>query len=226
VELITNLQKNKLIKSDRIAEALKKVDRANYVLDKQDAYRDSPQSIGYGATISAPHMHASAAENLTDYLQPGMKVLDVGSGSGYTCAMFHHLVSPDDSEKKGKVVGIDHIQQLVDWSVKNLKKDGLAVNSPDAHIAMICGDGRKGHEVSAPFDAIHVGAAAPTIPQPLVDQLATPGRMFIPVDDEGGYGNQSIWQVDKDKDGKVSKTRLFGVQYVPLTDQSKQWSGR
>lgn len=58
--------------------------------------------------------------------------------------MFHHLVSPSDSDTKGKVVGIDHIQQLVEWSVKNLKKDGLRVNEPDAQIEMICGDGRKG----------------------------------------------------------------------------------
>lgn len=73
-----------------------------------------------------------------------------------------------------------------------------------------------GYESSAPYNAIHVGAAAPTIPQPLIDQLARPGRMFIPVDDEEpgawGFGSQSIWQVDKDEDGKVSKQRLMGVQ--------------
>lgn len=68
----------------------------------------------------------------------------VGSGSGYTCAMFHHLVSPTHSDKKGKVVGIDHIQQLVDWSINNLKTDGLQVNSPDAQLEVIFGDGRKG----------------------------------------------------------------------------------
>jgi len=217
VELIQNMQSAGLIKSSRVAEALKKVDRANYVVDKRDAYRDAPQSIGYGATISAPHMHAAAAENLLPFLQPGMKVLDVGSGSGYTCALFHHLVSGPST---AKVVGIDHIQQLVDWSVKNLKSDGLE----GGVLEMVCGDGRKGYLPFAPYDAIHVGASAPTIPQDLIDQLAKPGRMFIPVDDADMAFGQSIWQVDKDRDGKVTKKQLFGVQYVPLTDVEKQWT--
>jgi len=221
-ELIQKLQKSGLIKSTRVAEALKRVDRANYVLDKRDAYRDSPQSINYGATISAPHMHAHAAENLIDFLQPGMRVLDVGSGSGYTCAMFHHLVSPSDSDAKGSVVGIDHIQELVDWSISNLKADGLPASAEGERILMVCGDGRKGYPPRGPYDAIHVGAAAPIMPQPLIDQLATPGRMFIPVEDESRFGAQSIWQVDKAEDGTVTRARLFGVSYVPLTDSEQQ----
>jgi len=229
-DLIENLRINGLITVPVVAEAMKKVDRANYVLDKWSAYRDSPQSINYGATISAPHMHAHATENLLRFLQPGMKVLDVGSGSGYTCAVFHHLVSPDDPTKpKGKVVGIDHIKQLVDFSIQNLKRDGVNVKEPDARVEMVCGDGRKGYPSEAPFNAIHVGAAAPTIPQELIEQLASPGRMFIPVDDEADAsrffgGGQSIWQVDKDEHGEVTKKRLFGVSYVPLTDADKQWS--
>ncbi|KAG8907133.1 hypothetical protein FRB99_005241 [Tulasnella sp. 403] len=227
IELIMNMQSNGLIKSSRVAEALKKVDRANYVLDKTSAYRDAPQSIDYGATISAPHMHAHAAENLLDFLQPGMKVLDVGSGSGYTCALFHHLVSPaDGSAKPGKVVGIDHIKELVDWSVGNLKADGLVANTPESNIEMVCGDGRKGYPPGAPYNAIHVGAAAPTLPQELIDQLAKPGRMFIPVEDGTLFGGQSIWQVDKDEQGNIAKSRLFGVQYVPLTDAERQWKTR
>jgi protein-L-isoaspartate O-methyltransferase len=66
-----------------------------------------------------------------------------------------------------------------------------------------------------PYDAIHVGAAADEIPQPLLDQLKAPGRMFIPV--EEGY-SQYIYQVDKDKDGNVKRLRKEGVMYVPLTD--------
>jgi len=229
--LVENLRANGLINSTVVAEAMAKVDRANYVSDKASAYLDSPQSISYGATISAPHMHAHAAENLLPYLQPGMRVLDVGSGSGYVCAVFHHLVSPSDAEgRRGKVVGIDHLEQLVSFSIKNLQKDGLKVNSPDADIEMVCGDGRKGYPPGAPYDCIHVGAAAPTLPQELIDQLASPGRLFIPVEDErtGGVssffvGGQSIWQVDKDDKGSVTKKQLFGVQYVPLTDSTKQW---
>jgi len=204
------MMKNGLIHSDLVATAMKKVDRANYVLRKARAYEDSPQPIGHEATISAPHMHAHAMENLLPFLKPGSKVLDVGSGSGYLCAVLHHLVGPT-----GKVVGIDHIPELVDWSVENLKKDGLGDQLTGGDIVMVAGDGRRGFTESAPYDAIHVGAAAPHMPQALVDQLARPGRMFIPV----GTHRQAIYQVDKDEDGNVTEKELFGVMYVPLTDR-------
>ncbi|SPO23845.1 probable l-isoaspartyl protein carboxyl methyltransferase [Ustilago trichophora] len=243
-ELINNMVNSSLITSSRVASAMTAVDRALYVLHPHHAYQDSPQSIGYGATISAPHIHAHAAENLLPFLHPGAKVLDVGSGSGYTLAIFHHLVSPSsltDSKKKGKVIGIDHIQALVELANQNLKKDGLIEESKNkktkakmenekedddeeegGRIVNICGDGRKGVESEAPFDAIHVGAAAKNIPRNLVDQLKSPGRMFIPVED-GDSGEQNIWQVDKTPDGTVTKQKLGGVLYVPLTDVEKQW---
>lgn len=98
-----------------------------------------------GATISAPHMHAHAAEYLLPYLKPGCKVLDVGSGSGYLVAIFHHLVSPEnDTMAGGKVVGIDHVPQLVEWSISNLKRDGLSQALEDSKVEVVCGDGRLG----------------------------------------------------------------------------------
>ncbi|TIB35026.1 hypothetical protein E3P83_00783 [Wallemia ichthyophaga] len=216
VELIKNLRSSNLIHSDIVANAMKKVDRAHYVRIKAAAYEDSPQSIGHSATISAPHMHAHATENLLSLLQPGYKVLDVGSGSGYSCAVFHQLIG-----NNGTVVGIDHIEQLVENSVDNLKRDGLedAINS--GAIKMIAGDGRQGVAEHGPYNAIHVGAAAPRMPDVLIDQLATPGRMFVPVEKTGGYG-QSIWQVDKDENGIVHKEELFPVMYVPLTERELQ----
>lgn len=199
--------------SDRVAKAMASVDRANFVLYRDEAYEDAPQRIGHGATISAPHMHAYAAEHLLPFLHTGAKVLDVGSGSGYLTAVLYHLVGPT-----GKVVGIDHIPELVDWSISNLKNDGLGDALEKKQIEMVAGDGRKGYANSGPYDAIHVGAAAPTVPQELVDQLASPGRMFIPV----GTFSQYIEQVDKDEHGKVSSQRVMGVQYVPLTDKARQ----
>lgn len=89
-------------------------------------------------------MHAHASEYLLTYLQAGSKVLDVGSGSGYLTAIFHHLVSPGNGQPTGKVVGIDHIAELVDWSVENLKKDGLGPALENGQIEMTKGDGRKG----------------------------------------------------------------------------------
>ena len=89
-------------------------------------------------------MHAHASEYLLTYLQAGSRVLDVGSGSGYLTAIFHHLVSPGNGQPVGKVVGIDHIAELVDLSVENLKKDELGPALENGQIEMIAGDGRKG----------------------------------------------------------------------------------
>ncbi|KAI9638322.1 protein-L-isoaspartate O-methyltransferase [Dioszegia hungarica] len=217
-ELIDNLLKEGLIQAPLVAEAMRKVDRRNYVPDVQLAYQDSPQIIGYGATISAPHMHALACENLLPLLQLADKeagaILDVGCGSGYLTAVLHHLAP------SATVVGIDHIPGLTQMSRMNLAKDGLAVDSDDARIRIVTGDGRRG-----PYQVIHIGAAAPEIPQDLVDQLAKPGRMSIPVgtDRQGKADYTDIWQVDKSAEGEVTRTKLFGVRYVPLTDADSQW---
>ncbi|KAI0035824.1 Pcmt1-prov protein [Vararia minispora EC-137] len=218
-ELVSNMSANGLIRSELVRKAMNAVDRANYVQNKRDAYHDSPQYIGHGATISAPHMHAHAAENLFPFLHPGANVLDVGSGSGYLSAVFYHLVSPPSSPT-GKVVGIEHIPELSDWSKSNLRADGLGAALDSGSVVMIAGDGRLGSPEHGPFNAIHVGAAAPEIPAPLVDQLASPGRMFIPVGPDGG--EQAVFQVDKDASGQVQKKALFGVMYVPLTDRKEQ----
>lgn len=90
------------------------------------------------------HQHAHAAENLLPFLEPGSRVLDVGSGSGYTCAIFHHLVSPPSAEKKGIVVGIDHVTELVDWSIENLRRDNLSSALDSRDVQIVAGDGRQG----------------------------------------------------------------------------------
>lgn len=89
-------------------------------------------------------------------------------------------------------------------------------------ITIVTGDGRLGYPSNAPYDAIHVGAAAVDVHEPLIAQLKAPGRMFIPVSEVGSLtGGQAVWQVDKDADGKVTKKKLYGVIYVPLTDAKK-----
>ncbi|KAJ7507367.1 Pcmt1-prov protein [Mycena galericulata] len=234
-ELIENIMKAQILKSndtshlERISRAMEAVDRAHFVPDKSAAYMDSPQSIGHGATISAPHMHAYAADYLLPFLRPGAKVLDIGSGSGYLCAVLHFLVTSyaDDQSGKvtvpGKVIGIEHIPELVDWSIVNLKKSAETRRALESkEIEVHAGDGRLGKEnldaPTGPYDAIHVGAASPTIPGPLIAQLAKPGRMFIPV----GTDSQYIMQVDKDAEGNVTETQIMAVRYVPLTDKDKQ----
>ena len=156
-------------------------------------------------------MHANACESLLDHLHPGAHVLDIGSGSGYLTAVLANLVGPT-----GKVTGIDHIQPLVDMANANLSKSAEGKTMLDSgQVRFVTGDGRKGWPHAAPYDAIHVGAAAAEHHKELTEQLKAPGRLFVPVSD--GW-NQHIWVVNKTEDGTVEQTRLYGVQYVPLTD--------
>ena len=156
-------------------------------------------------------MHASACESLLDFLKPGSKVLDVGSGSGYLTAVLANLVAPN-----GTVIGIDHIQPLNDLAKGNMSKSEEGRRMLElGQVKFITGDGRKGWAEGAPYDAIHVGAAAAEHHEVLTDQLKAPGRLFVPVAE--GWA-QYIWVIDKRADGSLERQKLYGVQYVPLTD--------
>ncbi|KAI0593212.1 protein-L-isoaspartate O-methyltransferase [Biscogniauxia sp. FL1348] len=228
--LVENLWHNRLITQPAVKEAFLRVDRAHYA--PSSAYHDSPQYIGHDATISAPHMHASAVESLLPFLLPPeqeegggggagrrRRVLDIGSGSGYLTHVLAELVG-----KGGIVVGLEHITPLRDLGEANMRKSaqGRALLD-EGRVRFRVGDGRRGWVEpdeggggEGGWDAIHVGAAAAELHEELVGQLRRPGRMFIPVEDS--RGEQFIWTVDKDADGKVVKKKLYGVRYVPLTD--------
>ena len=121
---------------------------------------------------------------------------------------------------KGKVIGIEHIKELHSLSMVNIAKSHADLLK-SKQLEMYCGDGRKGFEKEAPFDAIHVGAAAqPSVADILCKQLKNGGKMVIPVEVKGG--DQIFREYVKDKDGKVSFTNRVQVRYVPLTSEAKQ----
>ncbi|GAA5840605.1 hypothetical protein JCM5353_002083 [Sporobolomyces roseus] len=237
-ELVSNLVQHGILKTPRVIQAFKNADRKYYVpVEKHDdgtegnPYIDSPARIGFGATISASHMHAYAVEALEPFLKPGSHVLDIGSGSGYLLSIFSQLVSPP-SGPHGSVLGIDHLPSLISLAHANLSSDP----SSSAHlhsntIRNILSDGRLGAPSHAlpegfkGFDAIHVGAASSEFPDKLVEQLKEggKGRMFVPVGKD--WGEQWIWVVDKDEMGKVEREKLMRVNYIPLTDPEKQYTG-
>jgi protein-L-isoaspartate(D-aspartate) O-methyltransferase len=170
-------------------------------------------------------MHGHACEYLIDYLKPGAQVLDIGSGSGYLTHVLANLVTGASGKEQGQVIGIDHIPELTDLARQNMNKseEGSELQS-SKKVKFITGDGRLGWKEGAPYDAIHVGAAAEQLHPTLIDQLNAPGRMFIPVESEheGGLSRgQYIWVVDKKADGSVHKEKVFQVSYVPLTDAPK-----
>lgn len=173
-------------------------------------------------------MHGHACEYLIDYIRPGARVLDIGSGSGYLTHVLANLVTGPSGSGQGQVIGIDHIPELVEMARTNMNKSeqGRGLQASEK-VRFITADGRLGWKEGAPFDAIHVGAAAETLHPVLIDQLRAPGRLFIPVESEddgsppcslGVSGGQYIWVVDKKEDGSIEKNKVFQVSYVPLTD--------
>ena len=212
--LLNQLEKSGVLRSKNVYDAMKQVDRADFTSSSY-AYADSPQSISYNATISAPHMHCHALQYLESYLTPGAHVLDVGFGSGYLTVALSKMI-----KDSGVVVGIEHIDQLYEFGKKNISKHHKNLLE-SGKIVLVNGDGRKGCEKYAPYKVIHVGAAADDVPQDLINQLDNGGRMFIPV----GTWDQWIKVIDKDKNGKITQSKVMGVRYVPLTDKEKQLRG-
>ena len=174
--------------------------------------------LGFGATISAPHMHAMCAELMLEAVGggqsggEGVNVLDVGSGSGYLAAVLSRLIG-----EHGRVYGIEHIPELVQTSIANLRADDPALLSR-VHIQQ--GDGRLGLPSAAPFNAIHVGAAAAEVPAALIEQLKEGGVLVVPVGEEND--DQWLEVIQKQAGGRLKKTRVTGVRYVPLTSKEHQ----
>lgn len=194
------------------------VPREEFVPDhlRRDAYIDTPLPIGKGQTISAIHMCLIYLELLN--LKEGLKVLEVGGGSGYHAALCAEIVSPTGKTTTGHVYTVERLPKLVEFAKSNLKKAGY-----DDRVTVLLGDGTLGYPPKAPFNRIMVAAASPKTPQSLIDQLAEGGSMLIPV------GRNHYWQdlvlVEKKSKGKVETRKLMAVAFVPLIGE-EGWNSR
>ena len=209
-KLVDELRLEGYIRNEKVYKAMLRVPRELFVPpDYRDlAYDDRPLPIGHGQTISAPSIVAYMTELLD--LDVGMKVLEVGTGSGYQAAVLAEIVAPSDVEKEywGHVYSIERIKELADLARRNLEKAGYS-----DRVTVIVGDGSKGYSDEAPYDRIIITAAAPKIPEPLVEQLKPGGRLVIPV---GGVWDQTLYLVEKTIDGRVEKKPTLPVLFVPL----------
>lgn len=174
-ELIERLRRHG-VADERVATALQRAPRHLFVPEegRARAYVDEPLAIGEGQTISAPHMVALMALWLD--LEPGLKVLEVGGGSGWHAAVTAELVSPG-----GRVWTVERLPALAAAAKRNLARTGYA-----DRVEVVVGDGSRGLPDHAPYDRIFVAAAAPGVPPPLVEQLADKGRLLVPVGDRTG----------------------------------------
>lgn len=212
--MLLSFSEHGIINDETIAKVMKETDRKLYCRVAYP-YVDRPYSIGYSATISAPHMHAFALQNLEDHLKSDSRVLDVGAGSGFLTMCFARYLKEKSENFTGMVVGVEHHPKLVEFAIGNINSDDPKFIE-DGRIKIIQGDGRLGCPDYAPYDCIHVGAAAAQVPDELLKQLKPGGRMICPVGDAGE--TQKMEQFDKTMSGEIKKKTLMSVVYVPLTD--------
>jgi len=165
---------------------------------EEHAYQDKAFPIGAEQTISQPYTVAFQSEQLQ--LKPNMKVLEIGTGSGYQTAVLCHMGA--------KVYSIERQHELFRTSLKRLPTLGFHPKK------LIFGDGYKGFPEKAPFDRIIVTAGAPTVPEALLAQLAIGGRMVIPV----GENNQKMTVITRTSDTDFQKLVLGDFRFVPLLE--------
>ncbi len=195
------------IKTLEVKNAFLSVSRENFLPEnlKEYSYDDNAVTIGMNQTISQPSTIAVMLELLNAGM--GMKVLEVGSGSGYVLALLSKIVGA-----KGEVFGVEIIELLAKKAVKNLKKEKIG------NAEVRTGDGAQGWAEKAPFERIIISCACPFIPKELFNQLKEGGRIVAPVGDEG----TQIMEILMKKDGKPVKRTLESQMFafVPLKGKS------
>lgn len=187
--------------SKKVIEAMNKIDRKLFVPEIyiDSAYLDTPLPIGYGQTISAPHMVGLMCEYLK--LKRGDKVLEIGTGSGYNAAVMSVLV-----DESGWVYSVERIEKLAQEAMERIAKLNIK------NVSIFIDDGKKGLREYSPFNKISVTCYARDIPNELTDQLSEDGIMIIPV---GSEFSQTLIRVFK-VNGKIKIERLGNVRFVPM----------
>ncbi|MGE0552151.1 MAG: protein-L-isoaspartate(D-aspartate) O-methyltransferase [Gemmatimonadales bacterium] len=198
------------VRDSATLRALRTVPRHEFVelADPLQAYADRPHAIGHGATISQPFVVGRMTELL--HPRPGLRVLEVGTGSGYQAAVL--------AEIGCEVFTIELVEPLATLARSRLDRLGYAA------VRSRQGDGYLGWPEAAPFDAIVVTAAAPEVPPALVAQLRPGGRMVIPTGPTDGV--QHLLAITKDARGRVRTRRLEPVRFVPLIPADTGATGR
>ncbi|MDD1716576.1 MAG: protein-L-isoaspartate(D-aspartate) O-methyltransferase [Methanolinea sp.] len=182
----------------RVLDAMRTVPRHLFVPPayREAAYADSPLPIGQGQTISQPYIVALMTELLE--VAPSDRVLEVGTGSGYQAAILAKLAR--------EVISVERIPDVSRVAEENLLRVGIR------NVQLVNGDGTEGFPEKSPYDGILVTAATPSVPGPLVEQLAEAGRLVAPV---GARDLQELVRLVK-RGGRVSRSSHGGVVFVPL----------
>ncbi|MBS0621522.1 MAG: protein-L-isoaspartate(D-aspartate) O-methyltransferase [Verrucomicrobia bacterium] len=185
------------IESRAVLEAMRRVPRELFVPEelRDFAYEDNPLPIGFGQTISQPYIVALMSE--LAQITPGDRVLEIGTGCGYAAAVL--------AELEAEVYTVERVFSLGEEAKNHLE------TYPHVHVRI--GDGSLGWVEEAPFDAILVTCAAPSVPLSLIEQLKVGGRLMIPL--EGDF-YQILTRFYKQEDGTLRKEELIGVRFVPL----------
>lgn len=196
-KLVNEIQKQGIL-DERILDAVNAIPRHLFMDSSflEFAYEDKPFPIGSGQTISQPYTVAFQTQLLD--VNPGSKILEIGTGSGYQACVL--------AELGAEVYSIERQKKLFEKTRKFLSKF-----SYDLHL--FCGDGYLGLPEHAPFDGILITAAAPEIPQILIDQLKPGGVMVIPLGDAPA---QTMYRMVKKKDGSLLKQAFGEFRFVPL----------
>jgi len=200
--LIDHLINEGWLKAPRIIEAFRRIKRVDFLpKDLEDlAELNEALPIGYGQTISQPLVVVFMLEQLEP--KEGDKILDIGSGSGWTSALLGEIVG-----KKGRVIAIDVIPELVEFGKNNVAKYNFIEKGI---VEFICADGSKGYKKEAPYDGILVSAAVQTeVPRAWKEQLKIGGRIVTPI-------GSSIWLFTKKSESKFEEIEYPGFAFVPL----------